>query len=50
VDYRINIEPDGTDPAAYYSRQRRFDDGAVDLDATRKACADRMRRLHRLAS
>ena len=49
VDYRINIEPDGTDPAGYYSRQRRFADGEIDLDATRQACARRMERLHYLA-
>jgi pyruvate ferredoxin oxidoreductase beta subunit/2-oxoisovalerate ferredoxin oxidoreductase beta subunit len=47
--YRINIEPDGTDPAGYFSRQRRFKKGEVDLAATRQACAERMDRLHLLA-
>ena len=47
--YRINVEPDGTDPAEYYQRQRRFDDDNIDLGATRRACADRMQRLQTLA-
>ncbi len=29
--YRINVEPDGTDPAEYYQRQRRFDNDNIDL-------------------
>jgi pyruvate ferredoxin oxidoreductase beta subunit/2-oxoisovalerate ferredoxin oxidoreductase beta subunit len=49
VNYRINIEPDGTDPAGYFSRQRRFEKGEIDLAATRQACAERMERLHLLA-
>ena len=49
VNYRINVEPDGTDLAEYYSRQRRFEDGRIDLDAARQACAARMERLHLLA-
>jgi pyruvate ferredoxin oxidoreductase beta subunit/2-oxoisovalerate ferredoxin oxidoreductase beta subunit len=47
--YRINIEADGTDPAEYYRRQRRFDDHDIDLDITRAACADRLERLLALA-
>ncbi len=47
--YRINVEPDGTDPAGYFHRQRRFVDDDIDLDATRAACAERMQRLHLLA-
>ena len=47
--YRINIEPDGTDPAEYFSRQRRFRDEEIDLDETRRACSDRMQRLEALA-
>lgn len=47
--YRVNVEPDGTDPAEYYGRQRRFADEEIDLNATRRACADRMERLHMLA-
>ncbi|MCG8370885.1 MAG: thiamine pyrophosphate-dependent enzyme [Proteobacteria bacterium] len=49
VSYRINVEPDGTDPAAYYDRQRRFGAGEIDLDATRRECAERMARLRVLA-
>ena len=47
--YRINIEPDGTDPAEYFNRQRRFRDEEIDLDETRRACSDRMQRLEALA-
>ena len=47
--YRINIETNGTDPAEYYRRQRRFKDDEIDLDVTRADCADRMERLTALA-
>jgi pyruvate ferredoxin oxidoreductase beta subunit/2-oxoisovalerate ferredoxin oxidoreductase beta subunit len=47
--YRVNIEPDGTDPAEYFRRQRRFKDEEIDLDETRRACSDRMQRLRALA-
>jgi pyruvate/2-oxoacid:ferredoxin oxidoreductase beta subunit len=47
--YRVSIKPDGTDPAEYFHRQRRFEDDAIDLDATRRACSDRMQRLQSLA-
>jgi pyruvate/2-oxoacid:ferredoxin oxidoreductase beta subunit len=47
--YRINIEPDGTDPAEYFHRQRRFKDEEIDLDVTRRDCTDRMQRLRALA-
>jgi len=47
--YRINVEPDGTDLADYYHRQRRFADDDIDLDATRQACSDRLHRLRVLA-
>ena len=50
TSYRINIEPDGTDPEEYFRRQRRFDDEQLDLDATRRACAERMQRLLTLAA
>ncbi len=43
--YRITIKPDGTDPAEYFRRQRRFADDDIDLDATRRACDAQMRRL-----
>ena len=47
--YRISIKPDGTDPAEYFRRQRRFADDDIDLDETRRVCAERMRRLEMLA-
>ena len=47
--YRINVEPDGTDPADYFHRQARFRDDEIDLDATRAACAERTQRLRLLA-
>ena len=47
--YRINIEPDGTDPTEYFHRQGRFVDDEIDLDTTRRECEDRMQRLHALA-
>jgi pyruvate ferredoxin oxidoreductase beta subunit/2-oxoisovalerate ferredoxin oxidoreductase beta subunit len=47
--YRVNIEPDGTDPAEYFRRQRRFKDEEIDLDETRRVCSDRMQRLKALA-
>lgn len=47
--YKISIEPDGTDPAEYFHRQRRFNDGEIDLDETRRECAKRTRRLQVLA-
>jgi len=47
--YRINIEPDGTDLAEYFHRQRRFKDEEIDLDVTRRACSDRIQRLKALA-
>ena len=48
--YRINVRPDGSDPADYFDRQRRFKDDEVDLDVTRRVCAERMRRLELMAS
>ena len=47
--WKINVEPDGTDLAEYFHRQRRFDDDDIDFDQTRRACADRMQRLRSLA-
>jgi len=47
--YRVNVEPDGSDPAEYFHRQRRFKDDEIDLDATRRACVDRIQRLRLLA-
>lgn len=47
--YRLNAEPDWTDPAAYFERQRRFRTDAVDLETTRAACRDRFDRLRALS-
>ena len=47
--YRVNVEPDGTDPAEYFHRQRRFQAEEIDLRATRRACSDRIQRLQTLA-
>lgn len=49
VDYCINAEPDGSDPAEYYGRQKRFGKGEVDLQALGEAVAARNRRLRQLA-
>jgi pyruvate ferredoxin oxidoreductase beta subunit/2-oxoisovalerate ferredoxin oxidoreductase beta subunit len=49
ASYRVTERPDGTDPAAYFERQRRFRDEEIDLDVTRKVCAERMRRLELMA-
>ena len=47
--YRLNAEPDATDLADYFRRQRRFQEEEIDLEAARKVCAERMRRLYALA-
>ena len=47
--YRINVHPDGSDPADYFERQQRFKDDKIDLDAVRKWCSKRTQRLQLLA-
>ena len=49
ANYRINVRPDGADPAEYFERQRRFKDDDIDLDVVRVACSERTRRLRFLA-
>ena len=49
ASYRINVRPDGTDPAEYFERQRRFRDEEIDLDVTRQVCAERTQRLEWMA-
>ncbi len=49
VDYRINVEPDGADPAEYFRRQRRFAADELDFPAIRRACAERWQRLRAMA-
>jgi pyruvate ferredoxin oxidoreductase beta subunit len=47
--WRINVEPDWTDPAEYFDRQRRFTAGEVDLATTRRVCRERFERLEVMA-
>ncbi len=47
--YRLNLEPDGTDPAEYYRRQRRFGADDLDLEEARVACERRIDRIRTLA-
>ena len=47
--YRVTVEPDGSDPAEYFHRQRRFKDEDIDFEATRRSCVDRIHRLRMLA-
>ncbi len=48
--YRINVEPEWSDPGEYYRRQRRFPMKEVDLDAVRRQCRERFSRLETLAA
>jgi pyruvate ferredoxin oxidoreductase beta subunit/2-oxoisovalerate ferredoxin oxidoreductase beta subunit len=50
VDYRLNEEPDGTDPGEYFSKQKRFHGEEIDLTGIRRFIDKRMRRLKQLAS
>jgi pyruvate ferredoxin oxidoreductase beta subunit/2-oxoisovalerate ferredoxin oxidoreductase beta subunit len=51
VEFRINAEPDGTDPARYFAKQKRFGGtGVVDLDTVRKSLKTRHERLKQLAA
>ena len=47
--WRINVEPDWTDPSEYYRRQRRFSSKELDVEASRVWARDRYRRLRVLA-
>jgi pyruvate ferredoxin oxidoreductase beta subunit/2-oxoisovalerate ferredoxin oxidoreductase beta subunit len=47
--WRINLEPDGADPAEYFKRQRRFKPEQLDLDTTRRVSAERFARLKKMA-
>jgi pyruvate ferredoxin oxidoreductase beta subunit/2-oxoisovalerate ferredoxin oxidoreductase beta subunit len=48
--YRITVVPDGTDPAEYYRRQRRFSGQQIDLEAVRRSVRARQERLAKLAA
>ena len=47
--YRINAEPDGTDPAQYYEKQRRFSGQEINLRAVKRSAKNRMEWLRQLA-
>lgn len=47
--YRINVQPEWSDPAEYFARQRRFRDDEIDLETTRRLCRERFGRLQVLA-
>ena len=47
VRYRINAEPDWSDPGEYFRRQRRFPAGQIDTQATLHRCRERFERLRR---
>ncbi len=49
VDYRVNAEPDGTDPARYCEKQRRFTGQEINLPALRRSLESRTKRLRQLA-
>jgi pyruvate ferredoxin oxidoreductase beta subunit/2-oxoisovalerate ferredoxin oxidoreductase beta subunit len=50
IDYRLNAEPDGTDPALYYEKQRRFTGQEANLPAVRASLENRISRLRQLAA
>lgn len=50
LDYKVDVEPDGTDPAEYYDKQKRFSGKEVDLPAIRQKIKKIHSRLKALAS
>ena len=50
VDYRINVEPDGTDPEVYYAKQKRFSGQEINLERVKTSLKRKNRRLRELAS
>jgi pyruvate/2-oxoacid:ferredoxin oxidoreductase beta subunit len=49
VDYRLNAEPDGTDPMQYFSKQKRFQGTEIDTERVIRAAEARLERLRVLA-
>jgi pyruvate ferredoxin oxidoreductase beta subunit/2-oxoisovalerate ferredoxin oxidoreductase beta subunit len=49
-NYRINVEPDGTDPEEYFDKQRRFRGPEMNISSVKRFVEARMRRLKRLES
>lgn len=47
--YRINAEPDWTDPSGYFDKQRRFRKEQIDVETTKRVCRERYDRLKTLA-
>ena len=50
TDYRIQAEPDGTDPAQYYDKQKRFSGQEIDLQAVKRNVQEQQSRLKDLAA
>jgi len=49
TDYRINLEPDGTNPEKYFEKQKRFRGQDADLENAKLAVTARIERLRKLA-
>jgi len=49
IRYRLNAEPDGTDPGEYYKLQKRFTGQDIDLEAVKIATQRTQERLRELA-
>ncbi len=49
IDFRLNAEPDGTDPAQYYEKQRRFSGQEINLRAVKRSAEARIEWLRHLA-
>jgi len=49
TDFRLNAEPDGTDPAHYYEKQRRFSGQEINLRAVKRSAKARIEWLRHLA-
>jgi pyruvate ferredoxin oxidoreductase beta subunit/2-oxoisovalerate ferredoxin oxidoreductase beta subunit len=49
-DYRINLEPDGTDPLEYYQIQKRFWGTGVDIEAIQAKTRRRFEHLRKLTA
>lgn len=50
VHYEINERPDGTDPEAYFQKQRRFKSESLDMDAVKAQAKTNFERLEKLAT
>jgi pyruvate ferredoxin oxidoreductase beta subunit/2-oxoisovalerate ferredoxin oxidoreductase beta subunit len=47
--WRVNVEPDWTDPEEYFRRQRRFRVDEINLDVTRRVCRERFEHIAKLS-